>query len=276
MTNQEILKIAMAQSAIDLCATPDDFEKSENVVVTSYENESARRYLKLPFSCQLVSYGNNAVASVSPEFREITENYINKYPVEHLFETPHLHVLNDALMAKGQKICFMAEYFLPDMDVLRQRTVGDGEKRTVGDGEKRTVGDAGPYEMRLLTQADFADLYLPEWSNALCKDRKHLDVLGVGAYDGDKLVGLAGCSADCDTMWQIGIDVLPEYRRQGIASALTSRLAIEILSRGKVPFYCAAWCNVKSVRNAIRSGFRPAWVEMTAKSCETVDGMNKN
>ena len=256
MTNQEILRIAMAQSAIDLCAAPLDFEKSENVIVTSSENDGARRYLRLPFSCQLVSYGNNVVASVSPEFREITESYINKYPVEHLFETPNLHVLNDELMKKGQKICFMAEYFLPDVNALRALDC--------------------PYELRILTQTDFADLYLPEWSNALCEKRKHLDVLGVGAYDGDKLVGLAGCSADCEQMWQIGIDVLHEYRRQGIASALTSCLAIEILKCGKVPFYCAAWCNVKSVRNAIRSGFRPAWVEMTAKSCETVDGMNKN
>ncbi len=119
MTNQEILKIAMAQSAVDLCADASDLEKSENVVVTSHESDGARRYLKLPFSCQLVSYGNNVVASVSPEFRKITENYINKYPMEHLFETPHLHVLNEALMAKGQKICFMAEYFLPDVNVLR-------------------------------------------------------------------------------------------------------------------------------------------------------------
>ena len=255
MTNQEILKIAMTQSAVDLCAAPADFEKSENVIVTSRESDGARRYLKLPFSCQLVSYGNNVVASASPEFREITENYINKYPVEHLFETPHLHVLNEALMAKGQKICFMAEYFLPDVNALRALDCS--------------------YELRILTQKDFVNLYLPEWSNALCEQRKHLDVLGVGAYENEKLVGLAGCSADCDTMWQIGIDVLPEYRRQGIASALTSRLALEILNRGKVPFYCAAWCNVKSVRNAIKSGFRPAWVEMTAKPCETVDGMNK-
>ena len=139
----------MAQSAIDLCAAPDDFEKSENVVVTSRESDGARRYLKLPFSCQLVSYGNNVVASVSPEFREIAENYINKYPVEHLFETPHLHALNEKLMEKRQKICFMAEYFLPDMGALRALDC--------------------PYEMRLLTQSDFADLYLPEWSNALCK-----------------------------------------------------------------------------------------------------------
>ena len=255
MTNQEILKIAMTQSAADLCAAPDDFEKSENVIVLSRARDDARRYLTLPFSCQLVSYGSNVVASVSPEFREIAEAYINRYPAEHLFETPNLHVLNEALVEKGQKICFMAEYFLPDLNVLRPLDC--------------------PFEMRILTPQDFTDLYRPEWSNALCERRKHLDVLGVGAYDGDRLVGLAGASADCDTMWQIGIDVLPDYRRQGIASALTSRLALEILDRGKVPFYCAAWCNIRSVRNAIRSGFRPAWVEMTAKPVETVDGMNR-
>ena len=255
MTNKEILKIAMEQSAIDLGAAASDFENSENVIVTSTVSDGARRYLKLPFSCQLVSYGNNVVASVSPEFRGITESYINKYPMEHIFETPNMHVLNEALMERGQKICFMAEYFLPDLSALRPLDCG--------------------FELRVLSQDDFSELYLPQWSNALCEQRKHLDVLGVGAYDGENLIGLAGCSADCDTMWQIGIDVLPEYRRQGVASALTSRLAIEILNRGKVPFYCAAWCNIRSVRNAIKSGFRPAWVEMTAKSCETVDGMNK-
>ena len=76
-------------------------------------------------------------------------------------------------------------------------------------------------------------------------------------------------------MWQIGVDVLPEYRKNGIASALTSNLALKILERGKVPFYCAAWSNIKSVRNAIKSGFRPAWVEMTAKTFEFVSKMNE-
>ena len=71
-----------------------------------------------------------------------------------------------------------------------------------------------------------------------------------------------------------GVDVLPEYRRQGIASALTSRLTKEIINRGKVPFYCTAWSNVRSVRNAVKSGFIPAWVEMTAKPANIVDEMN--
>lgn len=70
------------------------------------------------------------------------------------------------------------------------------------------------YKLRVLEQKDFVDLYLPTWGNALCADRKELDVLGVGAYDGERLIGLAECSADCDTMWQIGVDVLPEYRRK--------------------------------------------------------------
>ena len=76
-------------------------------------------------------------------------------------------------------------------------------------------------------------------------------------------------------MWQIGVDVLPQYRRMGIASALTSRLALEIIERGRVPFYCCAWSNIKSARNAIRAGFRPAWAELSAKSIAFAEDMNK-
>ena len=122
---------------------------------------------------------------------------------------------------------------------------------------------------------DFAGLYTSKWSNALCEKRKELDVLGIGAYEGGKLIGLAGCSADCDSMWQIGVDVLEEHRRQGIAAALTNSLAKAILEREKLPFYCAAWSNIGSVRNAVKAGFRPAWVEMTAKSAEFVDELIK-
>ena len=245
LSNSEILAAAMRQSAIDSHCSPEDFLKEENIVAVSRPAPLARKYLELPYICNLVSYGNNIVASVSEKLILPIKDYLDQYPIEHCFETPALYALNDILAPHGAAVKFMAEYFLPDVSQLRPLPCF--------------------YETRILTQEDFAPLYRPEWSNALCADRRHLDVLGIGAYDGGRLIGLAGCSADCGTMWQIGIDVLPEYRRQGIASALTSRLALEILSRGKVPFYCAAWSNIRSVRNAIKSGFRPAWADITAK-----------
>ena len=38
--------------------------------------------------------------------------------------------------------------------------------------------------------------------------------------------------------------------------------------------YTSEWSNIKSARNAIRSGFRPAWVELTVKPTAFVEKMN--
>lgn len=255
MTNKEILEIAMRQSAIDGNCHVEDFQKSENIVTVSAPNDRARKYLELPLFCDIVSYGSNIVASADEKIVDFIKDYIDKHPIEHCFETPNIYLLNDELQKYGMQICFMAEYFLPDVELLKPQPC--------------------EFEIKILGSEDFAELYTPEWSNALCKDRKQLDVLGAAAFDGGKLIGIAGCSADCDTMWQIGVDVLPDYRKKGIACALTSRLACEILERGKAPFYCAAWSNIRSVRNAIKSGFRPAWVELTAKSEQFISNMNK-
>lgn len=60
-TNEEILKIAPEQSAIDSNCKWEEFLKKENVIVTSVANSAARRYLKLPHVCDLTTYGNNIV-----------------------------------------------------------------------------------------------------------------------------------------------------------------------------------------------------------------------
>ena len=254
MTNKDILHIAMEQSAADIGCKAEDFLSDKNVVVPLNMGSNAKRYYKLPIGCNFISYGNNVVAAVTDEVADIVAEYISRFEFYHCFETPNMHWLNERLSSKGQTTCFMAEYYLPDVNRLASLPC--------------------VFEMRVLEKGQFEDLYLKEWSNALCSDRKQLDMLAVGAYDGGKLVGLAGCSADADEMWQIGVDVLPEYRRNGIASAITSKLALEILDRNKVPFYCTAWSNIRSVRNAVKSGLIPAWAEMTVKPADTVKSMN--
>ena len=232
MTNEWIWQTALRQSAIDCNCSPKDFLKEESIVTRSVRNPMARKYLTLPFACDLVSYGNNIVAEKRPQHVQIRQKILRH-------ETDLQPVGEQQIIQNMLRPLFCH------------------------------------YELRILHREDFRDLYLPQWSDALCKERQEQDVLAIGAYDTGTLVGLAGCSADCEEMYQIGINVLPEYRRQGIAGALTSRLALEILKMGKIPFYCAAWCNLKSVRNAIKCGFRPAWTEVTAREIPFVENMNR-
>ena len=249
LTKREILQTALSQSAVECSCAPEDFLRAENLVTESRGDPRARVYLKLPASLFLVSYGTNVVAAVRRELIPGMEDFLRKASpaIEHCFETPRIYQLNQLLEPFSERVCFMSSFFLPDLEALAAPDPNCG------------------CGLRLLEPPDFADLYLPQWSNAILEKRRELDMLAVGAYEEGKLVGLAGCSADCADMWQIGVDVLPAFRRRGIAAAMTRTLAREILRRGKVPFYCAAWSNVKSTRNAHRSGFVPAWVEISAR-----------
>lgn len=249
MTLQKIMKIAMQQSAIDCSCKEEDFRRDTNVITESKPNTASSRYMKLPHICMLCSYGSNIVASCRRDLIPDIEAYINgKQKIYSCFETPAIYELNQILLKADAELAWMHTGYLPDPEVIFHTEL------------------SCPYERRELYPEDFENLYLPEWGNALCRDRKELDMLGVGAYDGDRLIGLAGCSADCSEMWQIGIDVLPEYRQKGVASILTNQLARAVFERGKIPFYAAAWSNIRSIRNGIRSGFRPAWVAMTART----------
>lgn len=58
VTNQEIMQIALQQSAYDCNCSAEDFLSTKNKIVLSQKNEKARVYLTLPFECDLVSYGS--------------------------------------------------------------------------------------------------------------------------------------------------------------------------------------------------------------------------
>jgi len=154
MTNKEIMDIAMQQSAYDTNAKVSDFLQDTNVFVKSGVGPLARKYYKEPIACNFVSYGSNVVASVKDEFKEIVETYLSKFEFYHCFETPNMHWLDERMKEKGYRVCFMAEYFLPDMERLKRLECN--------------------YVLKVLEQKDFADLYLPMWGNALCADRKEL------------------------------------------------------------------------------------------------------
>ena len=110
MTYEKILRIAMEQSAVDVSCEPEDFCSDQNKVVISHSSGAARKYLELPFFCQIVTYGNNAVASASEEFAPFAKEYIEKYGAVRSFETPAVLELDRELRKYGNRVCFMAQY----------------------------------------------------------------------------------------------------------------------------------------------------------------------
>jgi ribosomal protein S18 acetylase RimI-like enzyme len=77
-----------------------------------------------------------------------------------------------------------------------------------------------------------------------------------------KVVGMAAASADNDIMWQVGVDILSDYRGKGIGKALVSHLTERIIERGKLPYYSTWVSNIGSQRTARSVGYKPVWVEL--------------
>lgn len=90
------------------------------------------------------------------------------------------------------------------------------------------------------------------------------DVVGVGAFRDGKALGMAGASADSPLLWQIGINVEPEARGQGIAAMLVQLIRNDILAAGRLPYYGTSISHLASQRVALSAGFRPAWFELVA------------
>ena len=88
------------------------------------------------------------------------------------------------------------------------------------------------------------------------------DMLAVVAYEHGEILGVAAASNDTDQIWQIGVDVVPEKRKQHVATDIVKIISNEILKRDKIPYYGTAWSNIASKRLAINAGYKPVWVEM--------------
>lgn len=92
------------------------------------------------------------------------------------------------------------------------------------------------------------------------------DAIGVAAVRDGAVVGAAGASADSPLLWQIGVDVAPAARSQGVASWLVALLRDAVIAQGRLPYYGTAASHVASMRVALNAGFRPAWAEVATRA----------
>ena len=249
-SEEEIQAILKQQLAYDFNCKPEDFDKDENVITLPSLNEKRRVFSKETFFLQMATLGNNAVISADEKLHPWLTEWVKGKNGFWLFEQHNYFELNDKLREFGYKLNLTHHMFLPVPELVPVNL---------------------DFEYEFIETADIMQYYgRPEFTNAICSKFKpeRPDMLAVLAMDGDKIMGMAGCSADSPKLWQIGIDVLPEYRRRGIGTTLVKLLRNETLRRGAIPYYGTSLSNLRSWKIALGSGFKPAWVESETSKIE--------
>ncbi len=227
----EMLDIVRRQLAIDLNCDPEDFLRDGVVFCEAALNEGHRLFDRQSPYLEIATMGRSVVISGDADILKKVKPLLENKAREDILAAPFLY---------GHSL-----YYLPDGDRMTKLPCPDGLAFHI---------EAGREIHRLYE--------FPGFQNAIQYDPEHPrpDVLVTYATHGKKIVGMAGASADSQTMWQIGIDVFPQYRNMGLAACLVSNLAVMIMERGIVPYYGTASSNIPSQSVAHRSGFAPAWM----------------
>ena len=206
--------------------------------------ESARHFIDGEFFFKMATLGGNAVICADGRMHGWLHDYVLDKPGYWLFEHGHLCAIDGELAKYGKRLWQTHHMFLPHME-LTAITPG--------------------MPVRWFEQGDIGQFYGDmRFSNARSTtfSPERPDVLAVAAYEAGRIIGMAGCSADTEDLWQVGIDVLADCRGRGVGTYLVKLLKNEILIRGKIPYYGTSLSNLGSWRVALSSGFYPAWIEV--------------
>lgn len=245
-TKTEILSIAKKQLALDYNCQPLDFEKEGNTITENKLLNGRRIYDGDDGSfLKIISIGGKAIIYADEKITPWIKENILKQNAEWLFDYRKLRAIDNKLREFGHEIDEMPHFYLPNpvtCDVKPITTIKWFEKQEI----LQFRGDS-------------------RFEQAFVFDNNYPDVLGVAAFDGDIIMGMAGASEDSKTLYQIGIDVLPEYRGKGIGTNLVALLKQEMLKRGKIPFYGTSVSHIISKNIAINAGFFPAWAEVYSR-----------
>lgn len=230
------------------CACPEEALLADGVLVTVAEEHPGRR--RYPMSAKplyVATMGRGVVASCHPERTAWLRATLAERDRDDIFAPTTISELARYVACDGQVLCGPSIAFACAAESFRPPADPDGVSISVIEGE-----------------AVF-DLYQhPGFGNALSyrPDNPRPDVAAAVARRGGEIVGMAGMSADSETLWQIGIDVVAEARGAGIGRALVGHLTEVAFQHRRVPAYIAHVSNLRSQGVAVSLGYRPAWTHL--------------
>jgi hypothetical protein len=243
---------ALLQLSYDYGCGTNIFESDINVAVPSVMHKDRRRFQDFPEPFKIVTCGKGAVIAASGRLKTFADSivHMNPYGADRVFSTDCLTRITDVIRHEG---CMLTQCInlIPKVSARHHRLDFSSSGITL------RIYDE-PEIKRLLFS-------LPGFENALShKDGLRTDVIAACAVKNNRIIAVAGASNDSDLMWQIGIDVLPGFREQGIGSTLVSILTDEITALGKLPYYSLNPSNTASLKTALACGYSPMFTEIFA------------
>ena len=170
------------------------------------------------------------LVSVSVNMYDYVCSKLKDKTTYELFEFPYTY---------GQSI-----YFIPNLNKLSKQDENPKYNFKLFDGNTDEINLSSGFENAIT------------FENGKC-----ISDIAYVAYKDGYVIGVAGADKIDDDIWEVGIEVLPEYRKEGLATILTKNLTLKILEKGVVPIWCASVSNIGSLAVAANSDYIPLWME---------------
>lgn len=250
MTGTKVQSTVRLTLAATLGCSPEALDGPDLTVVEWQEVLGRLRYPVPSQPLTLVAGLGGAVVSCTAERRLWVEEHLADLGPNHLISGTVIAEIRDLVAPDGQEIYGPALASVTASDWLAP------------------VAVPAKVEIRHFEGPAVAELYVyPGFRNALgyTQDDPRPDILASAAFVDGEPVGMAGASADSEAMWQVGVDVAPQWQGRGLGACLVSLVSRQVLAHARVPFYTTGVANLRSQRLAARVGYRPTWSELRAR-----------
>jgi GNAT superfamily N-acetyltransferase len=228
----------------------DDFMREGTNVVVAEVRDGRMKYPMPERSLSIVTLGKGVSISCTTGRIEWAKKSLGGLTREQLFSASTIARVQRHIEQDGQWLAGPIQRYVCSKEDLRAFIIPE------------------EISVTLVERGDIPALYAhDQFRNALSYHIESMrpDVLASVAERHGAVIGIAGASADCDVMWQIGVDVLSEYQGRGIGKALVGTLSQALWKRDIIPYYSTKVSNLQSRQVASSLGYWPAWVDLYAK-----------
>ena len=230
MDKKEMFQKVYSQLAVDYNCDPEDFLKDGLIFTEAKELKGRRPFPFIEPRLEMITFGDGVVINASSVILPVVRDKLEGKTRYEVLNMPFVYGINP--------------YYLPNLNNISLLNRDDS------------------FLFEFIEKNEIPKLYQHKGFNYALQynlNSLHTEHLAVIAKHKKEIIGIASAVAECEKLWQINVDVLHSHRGNNVATTMVNMLTIEVLKRGKIPYYSTDSGNVISQRVAVKSGYLPAW-----------------